>query len=296
MSSTEEPGHQTARCLINGEFIATQEARISIFDHGLLYGDGVFEGLRFYNKIIFKLDEHITRLCGSADAISLPMPVDKNQLIQWIHNLVELSPLKDGYLRLILTRGVGALGIDPRNCQTGNIIMIADTLSLMDPTKLSEGIQLITATTRRISIEALDPRIKSLNYLNNILAKLEANQAQADEAILLNSQGHVCEASAENIFLVKDKTLYTPPCSDGALEGITRSVILELASALDIPNAVQSLKPESFYHADECFLTGSGAELIPVRSLDGIAFQTSVGPIYSRLLQAFRKETRLNSD
>jgi branched-chain amino acid aminotransferase len=276
-----------ALCWLNGAITDAANAAVSVLDHGLLYGDGVFEGLRFYRRRVFRLTEHLRRLRYSAQAIGLSLPLDDDALIAAIDALIAAFAADDGYLRLVVTRGVGPLGLDPSRCGTPTVFIVADVLSLLSTEKRQRGARLITASTRRLGPDGLDPRIKSLNYLNHILARIEANHAGADEAILLNGQGRVAEASSENIFVVRDGILLTPPVIDGALDGITRKVVIEIAAHINIECRESSLAPYDLYNADECFLTGTGAELIAVREIDGRLLQQCPGPIFQRLQQAF---------
>lgn len=276
-------------CWLNGSLVPPSEARISVFDHGLLYGDGVFEGIRFYHGMPFRLDEHLRRLDLSARAIALDIPYPGDALRLAVSQVIEALGVPDGYIRLVVTRGEGKLGVDPRSCREASVFVIADQLSLVPAAVRQDGARLIIAATRRLQLDGLDPRIKSLNYLNHILARIEANQVGADEAVLLNQAGYVTEGTAENIFIVADKVLMTPPTSDGALEGITRSVVLELAGRLEIPSAEKSLAPYDLFTADECFLAGTGAELIAVREISGRPLRSSERPVFSRLYQAFRE-------
>ncbi len=278
-----------AMCWLNGELMPAKEARVPIRDHGLLYGDGVFEGVRFYHGRAFRLARHLNRLYRSASAIRLTIPQDDATLATAVRDTMAAFGAPAGYLRLVVTRGEGKLGIDPTSCTKPNVFIIADELSMISERMRSEGARVVVAATRRIASDALDPRIKSLNYLNHILARIEATHAGADEAILLNAQGHVAEGTADNVFVVRDGTLLTPPVSDGALEGITRAVVLELADENDIPWAERSLGPYDLYTAGECFLTGTGAELVPVREVDGRLLGTCPGPIFLQLQTAFRE-------
>ena len=279
----------TALYWINGEIASAEKAVVPVTDHGLLYGDGVFEGIRFYQRQAAYLTAHIDRLWDSAHAINLTVPMDKSTLSSAIIELINQYPLGEGYIRVVLTRGVGPLGINPQQCDSPNLIIIVDELQMVDPQKREQGIRTIIASTRRLSGDGLDPRIKSLNYLNHIMAKMEANHAGVDEAILLNASGKVTEAASENLFIVKNKRLLTPPTHDGALDGITRGVILRLAASLGISAVEQSLTAYDLYTADECFLTGTGAELIPVREIDGRSIGSS-RVIYQQLLAAYQAE------
>lgn len=275
-------------CWLNGRIVPLSEARVSVYDHGLLYGDGVFEGMRFYHTRAFRLDRHLARLHASASAIRLPIPYDAPALASAVQQTIAAFGKPEGYLRLVVTRGVGRLGLDPSSCGRPNVFIIADELMLVPDAVRRQGARLIIAATRRIAVDALDPRIKSLNYLNHILARMEASEARADEAILLNAAGHVTEGSADNIFIVRNRTLLTPPAIDGALEGITREAVLQLAAVLHVPARETSLSPHDLYTADECFLTGTGAELIPVAEIDGHPMRTCPGPVYTALEQTFR--------
>lgn len=276
-----------AICWINGKIISADQAHVSVFDHGLLYGDGVFEGLRFYSGKIFRLQEHLERLVYSMRALALPLPVELDQIKQALYETVSAFNGNNGYLRLIITRGKGALGIDPRSCEHPTLFIIADQLSMISEEIRTHGARLIIASTRRLSTDGLDPRIKSLNYLNHIMGRMEANHANADEAVLLNSAGRVAEGTADNIFVVKAGRLLTPPVTEGALQGITRDTLLELAASAKIPSAEEHLAPYDLYTADECFLTGTGAELIPVREIDGRPVGSCPGPVFNELSDRF---------
>lgn len=277
---------------MNGESTPIENAKISVRDHGLLYGDGVFEGMRFYDRRVFRLAEHLERLAFSARAIGLKIPYTLNQLQQACESLAYSFDLKDGYLRLVVTRGEGELGLDPSTCPVPTVFIMADTLALVSEAVREAGAKVIIASTRRLASDCVDPRIKSLNYLNGILARMEANAAGAHEAILLNGAGRVAEGSADNVFIVKRGCLLTPPVIDGALEGITRNEILLIAERLGIQVRVESLAPYDLYTADECFLTGSGAELIPVSLIDGRAVGVCPGPVYRKLSQAYEECVR----
>ena len=275
---------------INGVICDASEAKIPVNDHGFLYGDGVFEGLRFYNGRILKLRAHLKRLAVSAKALGISLPMSAVKLEQALLEIVEASTHTNGYLRLIVTRGVGPLGIDPSHCETGCVVIIADQLKMVSEEVRDNGARLIIASIRRLAGDQLDPRIKSLNYLNQITAKMEANVAGADEAVMLNQSGFVAEGTADNIFVVTGDTLETPPVTDGALNGITRGLILELSNMLSIPVRERSLTTYDLYTADECFLTGTGAELIPVREIASRQIRNTPGPIYSRIRKQFHTE------
>ena len=278
-----------ALCWINQRIIPASEARISVYDHGLLYGDGVFEGLRFYNGKVFMLDAHLQRLQQSTRAISLALPLSLKQIEQAIEALLNAYQGTTGYLRLVVTRGIGPLGIDPQKCLHPKLFIIADDLTVVDTTDFNTGIKLLIASTRSIPADCLDPKIKSLNYLNKILARIEANAAGMDEALMLNVHGFISEGSADNIFIIKNRILKTPKISDGLLPGITRDVILEIASDLDISNEETSLTKHDLIQADECFLTGTGAELIPVSQINHHKLQQADQPIFPSIALAFRK-------
>lgn len=278
-----------AMCWLNGELMPAEQAFIPVNDHGLLYGDGVFEGIRFYRRRAFRLQRHLQRLALSARAIALEIPLSVDELTAVIERLIEAFADDDGYIRLMVTRGTGPLGLNPKSCTQPNVIAIADQLTMMAIDERQAGARLIVSSVRRLPANGLDPRIKSLNYLNHILAKIEANHAGADEAILLNGQGRVAEGSADNIFIVRNGRLLTPPCSEGVLEGITRELVLELAQADGIETSEQPLGVYDLYAADECFLTGTGAELIPVASIDCRSMPGCPGPLFHQLQQAFRR-------
>ncbi len=276
-------------CWLNGKLVAPEHATVSIFDHGLLYGDGVFEGIRFYHGNAFRLQAHLERLVLSARAIALDIPYGIDALTQAVEETIAAAPSANGYMRLVVTRGVGPLGIDPSRCHTPQVFIIADALHMVSERVRTEGAKVIIAATRRLGADGLDPRIKSLNYLNHILARMEATHAGADEAILLNSAGRIAEGSADNIFIVKKGELLTPPVIEGALDGITRQVVLELAEKLGINAREIPIAPYDLFTADECFLTGTGAELIPVGFADGRSIPQCPGPIYVRLAAAFKE-------
>ena len=277
-----------AVCWLNGALVPPAEARISVFDHGLLYGDGVFEGIRFYQRKAFRLGEHLQRLHLSARAIALSYPYSMAQLELAINQVIAASHTANGYIRLVITRGEGALGIDPSSCHSPSVFIIADKLKMVSERVRAQGARVMIASIRRLGPDGLDPRIKSLNYLNHILARMEANAAGADEAILLNTAGRIAEGSADNIFMVKNGELLTPPVIEGALDGITRQVVLELAAQLKIPARETPLSPYDLHTADECFLTGTGAELIPVGSVSGRDLPQCPGKVYCQLTEAFR--------
>jgi branched-chain amino acid aminotransferase len=287
-TSNSADGHGSgALCWLDGSITSAATATVPVLDHGLLYGDGVFEGLRFYRRRVFRLAEHLRRLEDSARAIELRIPLAADELAQAIAQLVAAFDGDDGYLRLVVTRGVGPLGLDPARCAQPAVFIIADRLALLGAAQREHGVDLIIAATRRLGVDGLDPRIKSLNYLNHILARMEASHAGVFDAILLNAQGRVAEAASENIFVVRSGLLLTPPVIDGALDGITRQTVIELAAALDLECRESSLAPYDLYNADEVFLTGTAAELIPVRAIDGRVPRSCPGPVFRRLQSAF---------
>jgi branched-chain amino acid aminotransferase len=274
---------------LDEKLVEEQDAKISVFDHGLLYGDGVFEGIRFYNGRVFRLEEHISRLFDSARAIVLNMPWTQEQVCQFTVDTIKANGLNDGYVRLVVTRGTGGLGLNPYLCERPSMFIIGSTISLYPEEYYSKGLAIITCATRRPAPAALMPQVKSLNYLNNIMAKVEAIQSGAMEAVMLNEQGYVAECTGDNLFLLKNGKLLTPPVSDGALDGVTRRVILELADQLGIPWAEQTLTRYDIFVADECFLTGTAAEVIPVIALDRRPIGEGVpGPLTAKFITAFR--------
>ena len=254
---------------IDGRYYEKQKATVSVFDHGLLYGDGVFEGIRIYHGKVFKLKEHVERLYLSAQALLLKIPLSEAEMIRAILATVAANKKKDGYIRVLVTRGDGALGIDPSSCKQAKVIIIVGDIQLYPEAYYNNGIEIVTAATRRMPSACLDPRVKSLNYLNNIMAKLEAIQAGCQEAVMLNQEGFVAECTGDNIFIVRKGELYTPAPCHGALDGITRETVIELAAAADIKSHQVLLTRYDLYTSEECFLTGTGAEIIPVIRIDG---------------------------
>ena len=279
---------------INGKLVDKKDAKISVFDHGLLYGDGVFEGIRAYNKLVFKLKEHIDRLYETAHNLMLKIPMTKQQLIKAIIDTVKANKLKDAYIRPIITRGEGDLGLDPRKCKgNASVIIIADKIALYPESLYKKGLEIITVPTVRNLPEALNPQLKSLNYLNNILAKIEAINAGFEEAIMLDHLGYVAECTGDNIFIVRKNHLYTPPQCMGTLRGITRDTVLEIASKMKISVHEHVLTRHEVYISDECFLTGTAAEIIPVVKVDGRAIgDGKPGKTTKRLTDQFRKLTK----
>jgi branched-chain amino acid aminotransferase len=273
---------------IDGEIVDGAQARVPVTDHGLLYGDGVFEGLRVYAGRVFRIDTHLERLGVSARAIGLELPGGRERMRRIVLATVEAAGLDDAYVRLIVTRGEGPLGVDPDACETPRVICIVDDVRLYDAAALARGLDLVTASMRRAPADVLDPQVKSLNYLTSVLARREAKQRGADEALLLNRDGRVAEASVANVFAWRHGVLRTPPAIDGALEGVTRGTVLELAAGLGIPAEERSLGRVDLLGAEEVFLTGTGARIVPVRSLDGAEIgSVRPGPVTAKLMAAF---------
>ena len=280
------------RVYINGEFFDKADAKISVYDHGLLYGDGVFEGIRIYSGKVFKHPEHIARLYESAKHIALDIPLSPAEMRKAVEDTVKENKKIDGYIRLIVTRGPGNLGLDPRTCKP-NIVVIVDDISLYPKELYDTGMRIVTASLIRNHPNALNPRIKSLNYLNNILAKIEAIRAGCLEALMLNHKGEVAECTGDNVFIVKNGVLKTPPTDAGILEGITRNAVLDLAHAAKIPVQECTMTRHDIYAADECFLTGSAAEVIAVTDCDGRGIGAGKpGPVTNQLREAFTKLVR----
>jgi len=279
---------------INGKLYEKQDAKISVFDHGLLYGDGVFEGIRAYNNLVFKLREHIDRLFESAHAIMLGIPLTKEQLVKAVVRTLKENNLKDGYIRLVVTRGEGDLGLDPRKCKgNATVIIIADRIKLYPEELYRNGMEIITVATTRNSHEALNPQMKCLNYLNNIMAKIEATQVGYEEALMLNDQGYVAECTGDNIFIVSKGELYTPPEIMGVLRGVTRDTVLELAKKNKILTHEHVFTRHELYIADECFLTGTAAEIIPVVKVDSRTIGAGKpGQITIGLMKKFKELTK----
>ncbi len=279
---------------LDGKFVDEADAKVSVFDHGLLYGDGVFEGIRLYGGNIFRLEEHLERLEYSAKAILLQIPLTREQLSWATCETCRQNNLEDAYIRLVVTRGVGDLGLAPWLCPKPTVFIIASRISLYPKEHYDNGLAIVTVPTRRINPAALPPTIKSLNYMNNILAKIEARQFGALEAIMLNDQGYVAECTADNVFIVYKGELITPAASQGALKGITRSTIIDIGKVLDLPVREADMTRYDIWCADECFLTGSGAEVIPVVKLDGRVIGAGTpGPITQRIMNSFRQRVRV---
>jgi branched-chain amino acid aminotransferase len=275
---------------VNGRFVSRSEATVAVFDRGFLYGDGVFEGIRAYQGRVFRLGQHVDRLFRSAKAILLEPPAGPEELKDLIREGVRRRGGGDCYIRVVLSRGEGDLGLDPRNCHT--LVVIVDTIALYPQEVYQRGLEVISCVTRRTPTSALNPEIKSLNYLNNILAKIEVARAGADEGLMLNQEGYVTEATADNIFVRLAGGLVTPPAYAGLLEGITRQVVFELAAEMDLPLKEELLTLYDVYSAEECFLTGTGAEIVPVVRVDGREIGDGLpGPITKRLMARFKEVT-----
>ena len=278
---------------LNGKFVDESKAVVSVFDHGLLYGDGVFEGIRSYSGLIFKLREHVERLFESAHTIMLKIPMSREELIRVVKESLRVNRLRDAYIRLVVTRGEGDLGLDPRKCSAPTVFVIADKIQLYPARLYERGLELITVATQRNVPEALNPQIKSLNYLNNILAKIEAINAGYEEAIMLSHSGYVTECTGENIFLVRKKQLLTPPPYIGVLRGITRQTVMELGRAQRLDVREDLLTRHDLFNAEEVFLTGTAAEIVPVVKIDGrVIGAGSPGPVTKKLQQGFRRLTK----
>jgi len=278
---------------IDGKLLDKDDAKISVYDHGLLYGDGVFEGIRVYAGKIFRAEAHLNRLYDSAKAIRLQIPLPKKDFLAAIEQTVKVNNFVDCYIRAVVTRGVGFLGIDPNRCKSPSVFIIADSIQLFPKELYEKGMAVITSSIIRNHPAALSPRIKSLNYLNNILARIEANDAGVGEAIMLNHLGNVAECTADNVFIVRGGRVITPTIVDGILEGVTRQTILDLCKRMDIPYAEQSFQKHDLFVADECFVTGTGAEVAPVTKIDGrVIGDGTPGPITKRLIEAFHKYVR----
>jgi branched-chain amino acid aminotransferase len=279
---------------IDGKLYGESEAKISVFDHGLLYGDGVFEGIRAYNGRVFKLKEHIDRLFCSAHALLLDIPLSRADLCRATVETIRANELKDAYIRLIVTRGVGTLGLNPRSCKQPSVIIIAGKIQVYPAEMYARGMDMVTVPTTRNLHSAVNPAIKSLNYLNNILAKIEANNAGVEEAVMLNSEGYVAEGTADNLFIVKQGKLLTPPLSAGALYGITRATVIELAEQTGLKVSEPNLTRYDLFNADECFVTGTGAEIMPVVKIDGrVIGSGKPGPITQQLVKEYHALTQV---
>jgi len=284
---------QHLKIYLDGQFLAEPDAKISVFDHGLLYGDGVFEGIRFYNGRVFLLEDHLDRLYDSAKAILLTVPLERDAMREMVLETCRQNNLRDGYIRLVITRGKGDLGLNPNKCPKPTIFCIAATIELYPEKLYTEGLRVNTVPTQRISPAMLSPAIKSLNYLNNILAKIEGNLYGAQESIMLNAQGYVAECTADNIFVIKKDQIFTPHISDGALGGITRRLMFELAKELGLEIKEVNLTRYDLFVADELFATGSGAEVVPISEVDGRKIGSGrLGPITAEFIKAFKARTQ----
>ncbi|MGI8820389.1 MAG: branched-chain-amino-acid transaminase [Chthoniobacterales bacterium] len=278
---------------LDGEYLPEAEAKVSVFDHGLLYGDGIFEGIRFYNGRVFRLEEHHDRLWDSARSICLEIPMSKEAMTAALLETIRRNGLRDGYIRQIVTRGVGNLGLNPAQCKSPTVIIIAATIALYPEHVYRSGLTVVTCATRRSGPATLNPAVKSLNYLNNVMARIEANLAGADEALMLNDAGNVAECTADNVFIIKKGQIFTPPISAGALRGITRSVVFEIAAELGIKISETDISRHDVFVADECFLTGTAAEVIPVIKADGRVIGSGTpGAMTTRMIARFREMVR----
>lgn len=278
---------------VDGKFLPESEAKVSVFDHGLLYGDGIFEGIRFYDGRVFRLEEHHDRLWDSARSICLEIPMSREAMTEALLETIRRNGLRDGYIRQIVTRGVGNLGLNPAQCKRPTVIIIAATISLYPEKVYRSGLTIVTVPTRRAGAATLNPAVKSLNYLNNVMARIEANLVGADEALMLNDNGNVAECTADNVFIIKKGQIFTPPISAGALRGITRAVVFEIADEFGIKVTETDISRHDVFVADECFLTGTAAEIIPVIKADGRVIGTGKpGEISGRMIARFREVTR----
>jgi branched-chain amino acid aminotransferase len=281
---------QELQIYIDGKYYPKSQAKVSVYDHGFLYGDGVFEGIRVYNGVVFKLKEHVQRLYASAHVMALKIPLSQEEMIKAVVETVRKNQLKDSYVRLVVTRGIGDLGLDPRKCAKSSVIVIADRIVLHDGEAKTKGITTLISWVRRNPVDSTSPEVKSLNYLNSIMAKIEANRSGADEALCLDKNGYVAEGVGENIFIVKNGKLSTPPTSTGALEGITAKIVTEIAQKLGYTVTVENLTPVMLFNADEAFLTGTAAEIVPIRQVNWRQIGDGCcGPVTEKLATEFRK-------
>jgi branched-chain amino acid aminotransferase len=282
---------------LDGKLCGENEAKVSVFDHGLLYGDGVFEGIRIYHGSVFKLQEHIERLYHSAKAILLEIPLTPAEMMRATIATCRANKLRDGYIRLVVTRGVGSLGLNPRSCKKASVIIIAGKIQLYPPEYYQRGLDLVTVPTTRNLHNSINPAIKSLNYLNNILAKIEANNAGVEEAIMLNSEGFVAECTGDNIFIVSQGVLMTPPLAAGALYGITRRTVMELAEQSGLKVTEPNLTRYDLFCAEECFITGTAAEIVPVVKIDGrVIGNGKPGPLTQKLTEDYHALTKVSGE
>ena len=277
---------------LDGSLVCEEDAKISVFDHGLLYGDGVFEGIRAYNGRVFRLEQHLDRLYRGAHTIMLEIPLSKQEMAEAVCATFRANDIRDGYARLIVTRGVGDLGLDPRQCSKPSVVIIAAQIALYPEKFYEQGLEMITCSTRRVSPDALDAGLKSLNYLNNILAKIETIHANVPEGIMLSADGYVCECTGDNLFLVVNGNLVTPPLHIGNLAGVTRQAIIELAESDGIAASEELFRMHGVYNAEEVFLTGTAAEVVPVVKIDGRSIGSGKpGPVTGRLRSKFKELT-----
>ena len=282
---------------VNGQFVSKGEATVSVYDHGFLYGDGVFEGIRVYQGRIFKLDAHVDRLFESAHTLGIQVPLDRREMTDAIVETVRRSELRDAYIRPVISRGPGDLGIDPRKCPRPNVVIIVDEIQLYPKEAYQRGLRMITASTRQRPLDVLNPRIKTCNYLNNILARMEANLVGVEEGLMLTTHGYVAECTADNVFIVKRGRVLTPPAHLGILEGVTRQTVMELCGTIGIPAAEHTLTLHDMYTADECFLSGTGAEVMPVVEIDGRRVGDGTpGALTRRFQEAFHALARSEGD
>ncbi|MGA2801050.1 MAG: branched-chain-amino-acid transaminase [Verrucomicrobiota bacterium] len=285
------------KIFIDGKYYDERDAKISVFDHGLLYGDGVFEGIRAYHGRVFKLKEHIDRLFCSAKAILLEIPMSHAQIMRAVVETCRENKIRDGYIRLVVTRGAGTLGLNPNRCKNPSVIIIAGSIQLYPPALYQRGMDIVTVPTTRNLHSALNPAIKSLNYLNNVLAKIEANNSGCEEAVMLNAEGFVAECTGDNLFIVKNGELFTPPLSAGALYGITRLTVIELAQESGLKVSEPNLTRYDLFNADECFLTGTGAEIVPVVKIDSRVIGTGKpGTLTRKLVRDYHALTKVSGE
>ena len=286
-------GVKDAKIYIDGKFYPEASAKISVLDHGLLYGDGIFEGIRFYNGRVFRLEQHLERLWDSAHSICLEIPMSMPEMTKAVIETIRQNHLRDGYIRLLVTRGIGNLGLNPTHCKYPSVIIIAATIALYHENVYQKGLTIMTCATRRSNPAALNPAVKSLNYLNNVMARIEANLAGADEALMLNDLGNVAECTADNVFIIKHGQIFTPPITAGALRGVTRGIVFEIAAELGIKVSESDFTRHDVFVADECLLTGTAAEIIPVvKADDRVIGSGKPGPITTRIIARFREMTR----
>ncbi len=285
------------KIFIDGKFCSERDAKVSVFDHGLLYGDGVFEGIRIYHGRVFKLQEHIDRLFYSAKAVLLDIPMTPAELLKATVETCRANKLRDGYIRLVVTRGVGTLGLNPRSCKKASVIIIAGKIQLYPPEFYRRGLDIVTVPTTRNLHNSINPAIKSLNYLNNILAKIEANNAGVEEAIMLNADGYVAECTGDNIFIIRNGALFTPPLAAGALYGITRGTVMELAEQTGMKVSEPNLTRYDLFCADECFITGTAAEIVPVVKIDGrVIGNGQPGALTLKLTEEYHALTKVSGE